>query len=301
MRWGIDLGGTKTEVVVIRNAHAPDVIYRKRIPTESARGYDHILSNIMRLIELVRSETGLAPQRIGMGTPGALDPISGMIKNSNTSCLNGRPLLEDITRRTGLPFRLANDANCFALAETLFGAAKQQCPDARVIFGVIMGTGVGGGIVLDKKPLIGLQGLGGEWGHTFLDDSGGDCYCGNRGCVEMLISGPALESFYSRRSGRSKRLAEIVDAARLGEDMVAVETVNRLMHFFGKGIANVINILDPEVIVLGGGLGNIDLLYDHGVNMARKYVFNNRLETRFLRPLLGDSAGVFGAALLWES
>jgi predicted NBD/HSP70 family sugar kinase len=161
-----------------------------------------------------------------------------------------------------------------------------------------MGTGVGGGIVVNGKLLTGRQGIGGEWGHTFLDDSGGPCYCGNTGCVEKIISGTALEKYYNERAPVKRRLREIVQRHKDGIDPIASETMERLIYFFGKGLANVINIIDPTVIVLGGGVGNIDLLYTEGVESVKNFVFNNRLDTVFLHPKLGDSAGVFGAALL---
>ncbi|NUO00887.1 MAG: ROK family protein, partial [Saprospiraceae bacterium] len=186
--------------------------------------------------------------------------------------------------------------NCFAVAEARMGAVQSQFPEARVVFGVILGTGVGGGVVVDGKVIGGRQGIGGEWGHNLLDESGGPCYCGKTGCVEKVISGPSLEAYYAGRSGENRSLKDIL--ARRNEDPAAAETIARLIHFFGKGIAQVINILDPDVIVLGGGVGNIDLLYTEGVAGVLPHIFNNRLDTIFLKPELGDSAGVFGAALL---
>ncbi|MCB0583705.1 MAG: ROK family protein, partial [Phaeodactylibacter sp.] len=164
----------------------------------------------------------------------------------------------------------------------------------------IMGTGVGGGIVFDGKLLEGRHGIAGEWGHNFLDESGGPCYCGRSGCVETVLSGPALERYYFQLSGNNYRLPEIVERYRSGSDDAAAATMERLIHFFGKAMAAVINVLDPDVVVVGGGLGNIELLYSKGVASVRKYVFNNGLKTKFLKPMLGDSAGVFGAALLVE-
>ena len=193
---------------------------------------------------------------------------------------------------------MANDANCFTIAEATMGSVKDVVPDAKVVFGVIMGTGVGGGIVVNGQILNGRQGIAGEWGHTYLDDSGGTCYCGKTGCVERLISGPALEQYYENLMGIPLRLHEIVEQHKEGSDEMATKTINRMLHFFGKGIANVINILDPDAVVLGGGLGNIDLLYTDGIWEVEKHLFNHVLETPFLKPKLGDSAGVFGAALL---
>lgn len=296
--WGIDLGGTKVEGVIIASADKPEVITRLRVPTEADKGYDHIVGQIARLVELMKAESGLTPDRIGIGTPGAMDPTSATLKNSNTTCLNGRPLKQDIEKKLGLPVAMANDANCFAIAETLWGAVPDNVPDAKVVFGVILGTGVGGGLVMYGKVPNGKHGIAGEWGHNFLDESGGPCYCGKTGCVEQVLSGPALQRFYEKLSGEKRKLPEIVERAKLGEDTAAVQTMDRMVEFFGKAIAVIINTVDPDAIVLGGGVGNIDLLYSRGVKEAEKHLFNPRLETPFLKPKLGDSAGVFGAALL---
>lgn len=296
--WGIDLGGTKIEVAVLSQIYPPQVICRKRIPTESQQGYRHILHRIGELLELVKTETGLKPTRIGIGTPGTLDPQTQRMKNCNTTCLNGQPLLADLEELLGVPVRMANDANCFALAEARMGAAAEVVAAGGVVFGIIMGTGVGGGVVVNGQVLNGLQGIGGEWGHNFLDASGGPCYCGLEGCVETVISGPALEQYYLRHAGAARPLPEIVQRHLQGSDEVATATINRLLYFFGRGVAQVINLIDPHAVVIGGGLGNIDLLYTEGVRHAEQFVFNQRLETRFLKPKLGDSAGVFGAASL---
>ncbi|MBK8502572.1 MAG: ROK family protein [Saprospiraceae bacterium] len=296
--WGIDLGGTKVEGVILKDANSVEVIERLRVPTESEKGYKHIVSQIGLCVELLKDRTGLNPAKLGIGTPGVLDPILHTMKNCNTTVLNGQPLQADLEELFGLEINMANDANCFAYAEAKLGAVKEHFENPEVVFGVIMGTGVGGGVVVNGKLLTGRQGIGGEWGHTYLDDSAGPCYCGNTGCVENLISGTALEKYYNSRSDEKRKLKEIVARHQQGIDTVATETIKRLIYFFGKGLANVIDIIDPTVIVLGGGVGNIDLLYTEGVEMVKKFVFNNRLDTVFLRPKLGDSAGVFGAALL---
>lgn len=296
--WGIDLGGTKIEGVILKDVSSLEVIERLRVPTESEKGYKHIVSQIGVCVDLLKQKTGLTPSKLGIGTPGVLDPMLQTMKNCNTTVLNGQPLQKDLEDLFDLEINMANDANCFAFAEAKLGAVKEQFDNPEVVFGVIMGTGVGGGVVVNGKLLTGRQGIAGEWGHTYLDDSAGPCYCGNVGCVENLISGTALEKFYNDRSKEKRRLREIVDRHEQGIDEIASETIERLMYFFGKGLANVIDIIDPTVIVLGGGVGNIDLLYTRGVEMVKRFVFNNRLDTVFLRPRLGDSAGVFGAALL---
>lgn len=296
--WGIDLGGTKIEGVVLEDKESMNVLRRMRIPTEQERGYIHILRQIYKLVETLTAEVGVRPHKLGIATPGTLDPLSQTLKNSNTVCLNDKPIKKDLENFLGFPIEIANDANCFALAETKLGVVKEVLPEAQVVFGVIMGTGVGGGLVVNGKLISGKQGIGGEWGHNFLDESGGPCYCGKEGCVEQVISGPALEKFYAEMMGSELKMTEIVQRYYDDSDAFATQTMERLVHFFAKGISNVINILDPDAIVLGGGLGNIDLLYSEGVQEVEKYVFNNRLDTLFLKPKLGDSAGVFGAALL---
>jgi predicted NBD/HSP70 family sugar kinase len=296
--WGIDLGGTKIEGVVLRSANDPEVLFRDRVPTEADQGYEHILEQIHRLVEMMKAASGTEPLTIGFATPGTVDPKRGVMKNCNTVVMNGKPMQADIERRLGIPVRLANDANCFALAETRWGIVKQKFPDARIVFGVIMGTGVGGGVVIDGRSIPGLQGIGGEWGHNFLDESGGPCYCGKSGCVEQVISGPSLQRYYFKETGNNKPLKDIVALAESKVDPTAQKAMIRLVHFFGKALSVIINILDPDVIVIGGGVGNIDLLYDRGRDAVQQNVFNDRLDTPIVRPMLGDSAGVFGAAFL---
>lgn len=296
--WGIDMGGTKIELAVLKSADNPEVITRKRIPTESEKGYEHVITQIGKLVNAVAEELGQKPDIIGMGTPGIMDPQSQTLKNSNTVSLNGKPFAKDLEATLQVPLVMANDANCFAIAEANMGAVKNHLPDAHTVFGVIMGTGVGGGVVVNKHVLTGRHGIAGEWGHNFLDESGGKCYCGRIGCVETLISGPASERYYQKVAGQPKKMVDIVKDHQAGTDSYASQTIERLTHFFGKAIANVINMLDPDAIVLGGGLGNIDLLYTEGVEAAKPYVFNHCLDTVFLKPALGDSAGVFGAAML---
>src|SRR5438105_8608408 len=189
--WGIDLGGTKIEGSILPSLDDPTPVIRTRVDTESSKGYQHILSQIQKLVREMQSQSGLSPQRIGFGTPGVLDPVLQTMKNCNSTALNGMPLLKDLEEKLTVPVKMANDANCFALAETRWGIVKEKCPDAKVSFGIIMGTGVGGGIVFNDHVWNGKHGIGGEWGHNFLDESGGPCYCGKTGCVETVISGPA--------------------------------------------------------------------------------------------------------------
>jgi fructokinase len=296
--WGIDMGGTKIEGLILKSAQEPEVLFRDRVPTEAEKGYPHILSQVQKIVNLMEKGSGSKPMRIGFATPGILDPKLGLMKNCNSVAMNGQPMKDDLQELLDVSIEIANDADCFALAEARYGVVKEQFPDAKVVFGVIMGTGVGGGIVVDGRPIFGLQGIAGVWGHNFLDESGGPCYCGKSGCVEKVISGPALEQYYFNEAGNRKSLKEIVALAESKVDPAAQNTMIRLVEFFGKALSVVVNILDPDVIVIGGGVGNIDLLYDRGLDSLRKNVFNNRLDTQVVRPSLGDSAGVFGAAFL---
>jgi predicted NBD/HSP70 family sugar kinase len=295
--WGIDLGGTKIEGVILPSVRDAHPIIRQRIDTEGEKGYHHVLGQVKKLVDDMRRQTGLAPAAIGFGTPGILDPVLQTMKNCNSTSLNGKALHTDLEHMLGVPVRLANDANCFALAETHWGSGKQY-PSARMVFGIIMGTGVGGGIVFEGKIWGGKHGIAGEWGHNFLDASGGPCYCGKTGCVVTVLSGPALEKFYARISGRQKNLREIVALAGAGLDTEAQRTMVRLHDFFGLAVSTVVNMLDPDLVIVGGGVGNIESIYKQGVRALGQQVFNNRLDVPVVRPLLGDSAGVFGAAAL---
>lgn len=296
--FGIDLGGTKIEGVVLKSQEQPQAICRLRIPTEAHLGYEHLLGQVAKMTEMLQAESGQRPSYLGIGHPGTLDPNTGAIKNANTTVLNGKAFDQDLQALLGIPVRLANDANCFAVAEALLGAVPEAVSGASVVFGVIMGTGVGGGWVINGKVRNGRQGISGEWGHNFLDESGGPCYCGHIGCVENVISGPALERYYFNVCGTKRPLHEISARSDAGEDPTAIQTIDRLLHFYGKAMATVINIIDPDAVVLGGGVGNIERLYTDGPAEVQKHLFNHRIDTVFLKPKLGDSAGVFGAALL---
>jgi predicted NBD/HSP70 family sugar kinase len=298
--WGIDLGGTKIEGAIMKSSASAETLFRDRIPTESDKGYEHVLNQIKKMVDMMAASAGYRPDKIGIGTPGTMDPHTRLFKNSNSIVLNYKPLRTDLEKLLGIQVITANDANCFALAETRLGIVRDKFPDAEVVFGVIMGTGCGGGIVVRNKVINGLQGIAGEWGHNFLDESGGKCYCGKIGCVENIIAGPALERYYFEQSGNKRKLKEIVALANGKSDTVALKTIQRLNEMFGKALSVVINILDPDVIVIGGGVGNIESIYTSGIEHLKKYVFNDRLDTPIVKPLLGDSAGVFGAAFLTE-
>lgn len=293
--WGIDLGGTKIEGIILDPSEPSKALHRLRVPTEASKGYEHILSQIESLIEQLEQVSGLQqPAQIGIGTPGVTTPKTGLLKNSNTLCLNEKPVARDISALLGCDALLANDANCCALAEARLGAGRGH----KTVFGVILGTGVGGGVVVDGCVLTGPHGIAGEWGHNPLCDEDSPCYCGRSGCIETVCSGPALEKYFTSRTGLSLPLPKIATRAALG-DADAVTTLERLREKFAEALGAVINILDPDAVVIGGGVGNLDLLYTPETRRAvQRYLFNDRFDTPLLRPQLGDSAGVFGAAML---
>jgi fructokinase len=288
---GIDLGGTKIEGVALDREGRE--IERRRIATEAEGGPAHIISRIANLYAGLVYLVDDAPHTLGVGTPGALSARTGLLKNSNTVCLNGQPLQQMLEEALMHPVRIENDANCFALAEALRGAGRgYDC-----VFGVIMGTGCGGGIVLNGQVRTGPQSLAGEWGHMVIDPNGPLCYCGARGCVETFISGGGLEAAFRRRHGEALSAGEIHSGSLAGDTRCADAMADLYAHF-GRATANLIAVLDPDVIVLGGGLSNIDELYTEGVAQLRQRVFSDELTTPVLRNQLGDSAGVIGAALV---
>ncbi|MCC6815145.1 MAG: ROK family protein [Saprospiraceae bacterium] len=295
--YGIDLGGTKIEGAVFTVEPKIEILARLRLPTEKEKGYEHILNQIRTLVRNLEKKTKISAHKIGVGTPGTIDRESGNIKNSNTQCLIGNPMDKDLEHLLNIPVKLANDANCFAYAETLLGSVQAYKKEPECVFGIIMGTGVGGGVVVHNKILNGLHGIAGEWGHNPLADDGDLCYCGRKACVETFISGPATEKYYQALSNEKLNSTEIYKKY-LSEDEHAIKTINRLIHYFGKAVANIVNIIDPEFIILGGGLGNLDILYTLGREEVKSHLFNKDFNTKFLKPKLGDSAGVFGAGLL---
>jgi fructokinase len=268
--WGIDLGGTKIECAVI---DAGVTVIRRRIATEANKGYEHIIAQVKRLIAEVSGEIGERPATIGFATPGVLDPETQRMKNCNTVVMNNQLMQEDIENALQIPIKLANDANCFALAETLMGAGKNY-PNAELVFGVIMGTGVGGGLIVHNRVIKGIHGIAGEWGHNILEETGELCYCGKRGCVETVISGTALENYYAKISGNKLKLSEIVSNHLIRRDKFADETIERLLEYYGRALATLINVLDPNLIIIGGGVSNVELLYTKGYQRIKKYLFN---------------------------
>jgi fructokinase len=321
---GVDFGGTKIEAVVLARPSKSDagaassfrVLARRRAPTERERGYEAVLESTATLVRETAAEAGVDHKAltVGVGMPGSVTRKDGLVKNSNTECLNQRPFRQDLARLLGGRVLFENDANCFALAEARCGAARAH--QDGLVFGVIMGTGVGGGVVIGGRVWGGPQGLGGEWGHHAVGpwrrpeaergepiagaglSERGPCSCGKMGCVELYASGGGIEREYAVRTGAPRKTKDLVE--RRDTDPVAGALIGEMLEAFGRGLANVIDILDPTAIVLGGGLSNLDLLYTEGRARVQCYVFNDELGTPIFRHELGDSAGVIGAALLGE-
>ena len=285
---GIDLGGTKIEGILLDNDN--NIVERKRIPTQQQKGYDSIINSIISLVKDLKT-LAKSDVRIGISTPGAISKKTGLIKNSNTQCLIGKPIQEDLHKELDDKITIENDANCFALAEATMGAAKNY----DVVFGVIMGTGVGGGIVLNGKIHQGRTFIAGEWGHHTLKQKGNSCYCGKNGCVETYLSGPALEKRWKELTGKNETLSSIVNNINNSK---AKEWKSEFLQNFGVGVANVNDILEPDVVGLGGGVSKISFLYDEGKDAVYDKVFSDLVDTPILKNQLGDSAGVFGACLL---
>ncbi|MEW6691974.1 MAG: ROK family protein [Pseudomonadota bacterium] len=297
MRMGIDLGGTKIEAIVLDDAGS--VRFRERVPTPQG-DYAGTLAAIGGLVARAERAAGAACT-VGIGTPGAISPASGLMKNSNSTVLNGKPLKQDLEQLLGREIRMANDANCFALSEAVDGAAA----GAEVVFGVIVGTGCGAGVVVRGHALTGPNAIAGEWGHNPLpwpnDDErpGPACYCGKHGCIETWLSGTGLANVFAAEIGDRLQAPEIVARAEAG-DTVCEASLQRYEDRMARSLAHVINILDPDVIVLGGGMSNVRRLYDNVPKLWGRYVFSDRVATRLVAPLHGDSSGVRGAAWLWS-
>ncbi|MBL8426712.1 MAG: ROK family protein [Dechloromonas sp.] len=297
MRLGVDLGGSKIEIVGL--AADGRELLRRRIATPQG-DYRATLTAIAGLVAEAEAELGQTGS-VGIGIPGAESLRSGLIKNANSTCLIGQPLRHDLQTLLRREVRLANDANCFALSEAIDGAGR----DVDTVFGVILGTGVGGGIVIRRQVLVGANAIAGEWGHNPLprlaaaDQPAPDCYCGHRGCIETYLSGPGLTADHARHTAETLDAASIECRAAAG-DAACEATLRRYEDRLGRALAGVINILDPQVIVLGGGLSNMQRLYRHLPACCAPYVFSDALDTRFLPPVHGDSSGVRGAAWLWD-
>lgn len=283
---GIDLGGTKIETIIL-NPEGVEV-YRNRVLTLQERGYGAIVNTLAECYSNALTVINNKAHTFGIGTPGSISSKTGLMKNSNTTCLNGKPLLKDLQRLINRQVAIENDANCFAMAEAGMGAGKGY----KTVFGVIMGTGCGGGVIIQNNVLRGLQTLGGEWGHMTIDPNGPACYCGKRGCVETYISGTGISDRYFELTGKRLPAIHVLES----EQKEALEVKELFFEQFGRALSNVISIIDPDVVVLGGGLSNYMPLYAEGVERVKKYIFSDELITPIVKNKTGDSAGVIGAA-----
>lgn len=298
LRLGIDLGGTKIEIAALDDAGL--IVYRQRVPTP-ASSYEDTVAAIVGLVEAAERELG-GGARVGLAAPGALSQVTGRVKNSNSTRLNDRPLKEDLERELGREIRIANDANCFALSEAVDGAAR----GAPIVFGVILGTGVGGGVVVDRSVLTGANAIAGEWGHnpiplpTANDLPLPRCYCGRAGCIEAYLSGPSLAADHARVTGDNVDARSIAARAVQG-DAACEATLQRYEERLARALGGAINLLDPHVIVLGGGLSSLERLYRNVPAIWGRYIFSDDVRTRLVPPVHGDSSGVRGAAWLWDN
>jgi fructokinase len=298
VRIGIDLGGTKIEAIAL-DARGGEC-FRRRVATPTGR-YRDTLDAVAALVAEAESVAGAGRASVGIGIPGVVSAATGLVKNANSTWLNGKPLAEDLARRLQRPVRLANDANCFALSEATDGAAAGRA----IVFGVILGTGVGGGLVVNGHVLTGANAIAGEWGHNPLpwpasgEWPGPACYCGRTGCIETFLSGPGLAEDHARETGTRLDAMSIAAAASAGEPS-ARTTLDRYRQRIARALASVINVVDPDVIVLGGGLSNLEGLCTHVPRLWTEFVFSDRVDTDVVKAAHGDSSGVRGAAWLWE-
>jgi len=293
MRIGIDLGGTKTEAIAL--ADDGSILARRRVSTPRGN-YVATIQTIVDLVATLESELSCIGT-VGIGIPGAISPASGQVKNANSTWIISQPLDKDLSRALSRPVRIANDANCFALSEAVDGAAQ----GASVVFGAIIGTGTGGGIVINGHPLVGQNAIAGEWGHSPLpwpnesELQGPPCYCGKRGCIETWLSGPALVRDHGIQGATAEQIASLAEEG----DSTALASIQRYENRLARSLATVINLLDPDIVVLGGGLSNISRLYENVPRLWGDYVFSDQVNTQLMPPCHGDSSGVRGAAWLW--
>ncbi len=296
MRIGIDLGGTKIEGIALDNTGVE--LFRQRISTPQ-HDYAATLDAICDLVQLIEHHCGKKGS-IGIGIPGAISPTTAKIKNANSTWLIGQAIQQDLEARLSRPVRIANDANCFAVSEATDGAGR----DANIVFGVIIGTGTGAGICIDRQALAGCNAIAGEWGHNPLpwphesELPGRRCYCGKQGCIETWLSGPGFTCWYQETGGQAQNPQEIIKQAAQG-NMLAEKALQEYEDRLARSLATVINFLDPDIIILGGGMGNMSRLYENVPRQWGKYIFSDRVDTRLLPPIHGDSSGVRGAAWLW--
>jgi predicted NBD/HSP70 family sugar kinase len=269
-----------------------------RIPTELDKGYYHVLGQLHKLVEVLSAEVGVRPGGIGLASPGAIDPVTKTLKGSGWQHLDGKPLLSDLQTYLGVPIKSASRASCFTLAETRLGSIPASMPEAKVTMGLHLDHEVTAGIVINGQILRGKQGIAGSWGHNYLDDSGGKCFCGKYGCVQTMLSTSSLEQFYESQSSQTLSIAEIAQAAEEGRDEAAAKTAERLVYNFAKAVGPVINLLDPDAIIIGGVVGSLLPVATQAPELIKRFVFNSRLDTPLLSSQLNSQAVAIGAAML---
>ncbi|GAB3586629.1 ROK family protein [Hymenobacter daeguensis] len=295
--WGCNLGNNTIEGVILQSAKVPEKLFSLQIPTESDLGYEHVLGRVKTLVEAMQTAAGYQATRLGLATPGTLVTRTGLLKNTNISCLEGQALAADLAALLSVETVVGNDANCLTLGETRLGVVAERFPEARIVFGILMDRGIGGGLVVNGHIVRGNNGITGEWGHIYLDPAEPHpCFCGKRGCIESILSLPALERFYKEICGMPRPLAEIEARAEAG-DQAARATLQRLTNFFGHALSILVNVLDPDVIVIGGQTSAIKRLYTEGPHVIASYVIDHHFETPVVQSGLGELAAALGAAL----
>ena len=293
MKIGVDLGGTKTEAVLLDRHNK--LIKKIRTATPAKQGYEALLNNISNMVKALDAHASiLCP--IGIGTPGSIDKNSKRLKYSNTVCLNDKPILSDLEQILRRPVRIENDANCFAFSEAIDGSGQNH----NIVFGIIMGTGVGGGIVVNKSIVNGPNSMTGEWGHSVLDHTGNPCYCGLNGCIETYLSGPGLINHFINNGGASITAVEQLLELANNNDATALKTLDNFYTDFARAVSQIVKFIDPDIIVLGGGLSNIDSLYTTAVERINRF-FSVPISINLQKNRHGDSSGVRGAAYLWDN
>jgi predicted NBD/HSP70 family sugar kinase len=296
--WGLDLGGENIEGIILASPNNPQVLARMRVPTEQEKGYQHVLERLKLTYDIIRKQVGHTPLQIGVSVPGMVDLANKVHKNCSVTCLNNKNLKHDLQQLLNVEVLIENDGNCLVLAETKLGIVKEKAPDAVNVFGAIMSTGVGGGWMLHHKLFRGRHHLAGEWGHTVISHTGKKCYCGKYGCLETFIGAPALQELYFSITKQHASIKDIIQLSDALQTEARAEIVKHLLKYYALAISNIVHLIDPEVIVLGGELSHFPELFEEGKQQIGELIFDSKLQTTFLKARFRESSCVFGAALL---
>lgn len=297
-KWGISLEGNHIRGIVIQDVNSPKILCEMSIPIEQEKGYYHILGQVHNLVEVLSSEVGVKPTEIGVASPGNIDPITKTLKGSYIHELNSKPLRTDLETYLGFNVKLSNLGKCFSLAETRFGTVVEVLPNAKCVFGILLNENVEAGVIFNGRIYKGRQAIAGSFAHNFLNESGGDCTCGKVGCVNTFISSRALELFYFDLCGKRRYFDEIAQRANDQNDIAAAKTIDHLVYHFAQSISPIINILDPDCIVVGGQAGMVEALHKKSTQILKRFVHNSRIDTLIFKPKLESLSTVHGAALL---